>query len=120
MVQADAVPEPLADVGAVRTGEREAGNTRRDQWGSTSPTATMSDIVSDMKTVTLRSLRRQTALLEAAADGEEILVTRFGTPYVRIIPAKKPRSFLGAGKHLGQKEAVSSDPIRVSEWKGLD
>ena len=73
-----------------------------------------------MKTITLRSLRRQTTLLDAAAEGEELVVTRFGTPYVRIIPAKKPRSFLGAGKHLGQKEAVSSDPIPLSEWKGLD
>ena len=54
-----------------------------------------------MKTVTLRSLRRDTGLLDAAAGGEEILVTRFGKPYVRIVPAKQPRSFLGAGKHLG-------------------
>ena len=84
------------------------------------PTAAMSDILSDMKTVTLRSLRRQAAWLDAAAEGEELVVTRFGTPYVRIMPAKKPRSFLGAGKHLGQKEAVSSDPVPVSEWKGLD
>ena len=80
----------------------------------------MSDIVSDMKTVTLRSLRRDTALLDAAAEGEELVVTRFGRPYVRIVPARKPRSFLGAGRHLGRNEAVSSDPIRVSEWKGLD
>ena len=87
-------------------------------FGDTRVAAT--DIVSDMKIVTLRSLRRQTALLDEAADGEELMVTRFGTPYVRIIPAKKPRSFLGAGKHLGQKEAVPSDPIPLSEWKGLD
>ena len=77
-------------------------------------------MLSDMKTVTLRSLRRQTALLDAAARGDELLVTRFGIPYVRIISARKPRSFLGAGKHLSQKEAVSSDPIPASEWKGLD
>ena len=55
----------------------------------------MSYIMSDMKTVTLRSLRRDAALLDSAAEGEEILVTRFGKPYVRIIPAKQPRSFLG-------------------------
>ncbi len=79
----------------------------------------MSDMMSDMKTVTLRSLRRDSALLDRAADGEEILVTRFGKPYVRIIPAKQHHSFLGAGKHLGQKKAVSSDPIPASEWKGL-
>ena len=84
------------------------------------PTATMSAMLSDMKTVTLRALRRQTALLDAAAEGEELVVTRFGTPYVRIMPASQPRSFLGAGKHLGQKEAVSSDPIPLSAWKGLD
>ena len=76
--------------------------------------------MSDMKTVTLRSLRRDSMLLDCAAGGEEILVTRFGTPYVRIIPAKQPRSFLGAGRHLGQKKPVSPDPIPASEWKGLD
>ena len=75
--------------------------------------------MSDMKTITLRSLRRDSTVLDSAAGGEEILVTRFGKPYVRIIPAKQPRSFLGAGKHLGQKKAVSPDPIPPSEWKGL-
>jgi len=79
----------------------------------------MSDIMSDMKTVTLRSLRRDSTLLDSAAAGEEILVTRFGKPYVRIIPAKQPRSFLGAGKHLKQKKAVSPEPVPASEWKGL-
>ena len=79
----------------------------------------MSDILSDMKTVTLRALRRDASLLDAAAEGEDIVVTRFGKPYVRIVPAKQPRSFLGAGTRLLQKEAVSSDPIPASEWKGL-
>ena len=79
----------------------------------------MSDIMSDMKTVTLRSLRRDSTLLDSAAAGEEILVTRFGKPYVRIIPAKQPRSFLGAGKHLKQKKAVAPEPVPASEWKGL-
>jgi prevent-host-death family protein len=73
-----------------------------------------------MRTVTLRSLRRDAALLDAAAEGEEIVVTRFGRPYVRIIPAGKPRSFLGAGKHLGQKDPVSSEPIPSAEWHGLE
>lgn len=75
--------------------------------------------MSDMKTVTLRALRRDASLLDAAADGEEIVVTRFGRPYVRIVPAQQPRSFLGAGTHLGQKEAVSSEPIPAKEWKSL-
>jgi prevent-host-death family protein len=72
-----------------------------------------------MKTVTLRSLRRDTTLLDAVADGEEILVTRFGRPYVRIVRAEQPRSFLGAGSHLGQKEPVASEPVPPEEWKGL-
>src|SRR6266850_8052502 len=77
----------------------------------------VSDIMSDMKkTVTLRSLRRDAALLDIAAEGEEIVVTRFGKPYVRIIPAKQPRSFHGSGTHLRQKAPVSSEPIPVSEW----
>jgi len=75
--------------------------------------------MSDMKTVTLRSLRRDACLLDEAAGGQEILVTRFGKPYVRILPAKRPASFLGAGKHLGMKEPVSPEPIPASEWKGL-
>lgn len=79
----------------------------------------MSDIMSDMKTVTLRALRRDSALLDRAAGGEDILVTRHGKPYVRISPAKQPRSFLGAGKHLGQKRAVPPEPIPAEEWKGL-
>jgi prevent-host-death family protein len=72
-----------------------------------------------MKTVTLRALRRDATLLDAAADGDEVLVTRFGRPYVRIVPARQPRSFLGAGRHLGQPEAVSSEPVPAAEWKGL-
>ena len=75
--------------------------------------------MSDMKTVTLRSIRRDATLLDRAAEGEEILVTRFGKPYVRIVPATQPASFLGAGKHLRQKKAVAAETIPKSEWKGL-
>jgi prevent-host-death family protein len=75
--------------------------------------------MADMKTVTLRSLRRDSTLLDRAANGEEILVTRFGRPYVRIVPAGQPKTFLGAGKHLGQRKPVSPEPIPPSEWKGL-
>ena len=72
-----------------------------------------------MKTVTLRSLRRDTDLLAVAAGGEDLLVTRFGKPYVRIVAAARSDSFLGAGRHLGQREPVSPDPIPPSEWKGF-
>jgi prevent-host-death family protein len=72
-----------------------------------------------MKTVTLRSLRRDAELLDTVAGGEEILVTRFGKPYVRIVPAAQSRKFIGAGRHLRPKKPVSSDPIPASEWKGL-
>ena len=75
--------------------------------------------MSDMRRVTLRALRRDASLLDAAAEGEDIVVTRFGKPYVRIISAERPRSFLGAGTHLRQKEAVSPDPTPASEWKRL-
>jgi prevent-host-death family protein len=73
-----------------------------------------------MKTVTLRSLRRDAALLDLAAQGEEIVVTRFGKPYVRIVPASQPRTFLGAGRHLGSTKAVSSERIPKTEWNGLE
>ena len=75
--------------------------------------------MSDMKTVTLRALSRDSGLLDRAAEGEDLLVTRRGKPYVRISPATQPRSFLGAGKHLGQKKAVSPEPVPAGEWKGL-
>jgi prevent-host-death family protein len=75
--------------------------------------------MSDMKTVTLRALRRDASLLDAAAAGEEIVVTRFGKPYIRIVPAKRPRAFLGAGRHLRARAVVSSDPVPADEWKGL-
>jgi prevent-host-death family protein len=75
--------------------------------------------MADMKTVTLRSLRRDSSVLDRAASGQEIVVTRRGKPYVRISPAIEPRSFLGAGRHLRQKEAVSPDPIPARQWKGL-
>jgi antitoxin (DNA-binding transcriptional repressor) of toxin-antitoxin stability system len=77
------------------------------------------DILSDMKTVTLRRLRREADLLDCAAGGEEIVVTRFGRPYVRIVAATQPRTFVGAGRHLGAKKPVSPQPIPASEWKGL-
>jgi prevent-host-death family protein len=75
--------------------------------------------MSDMKIVTLRALRRDASLLDAAADGEEIVVTRFGKPYIRIVPARRPRTLLGAGRQLRLRAAVSSDPIPAGEWKGL-
>jgi len=72
-----------------------------------------------MKTITLRSLRRDKDVVDRAANGEELLVTRFGRPYVRIAPAAQPRSFFGAGKHLRVKKPVSPEPVPKSEWKGL-
>ncbi|TMB48497.1 MAG: type II toxin-antitoxin system Phd/YefM family antitoxin [Deltaproteobacteria bacterium] len=83
------------------------------------PRPRVSDTLSAMKTVTLRALRRDARVLDVAASGQEILVTRFGKPYVRIVPAKQPRSFLGAGKHLGIRKPVSPEAIPSSEWKGL-
>jgi antitoxin (DNA-binding transcriptional repressor) of toxin-antitoxin stability system len=62
---------------------------------------------------------RDSALLDKAANGEEILVTRFGKPYVRIVAANQRETFLGAGKHLRQKKALSSKPVPSSEWKGM-
>ncbi len=64
-------------------------------------------VLSDMRTVTLRSLRRDTDILAAAAKGEELLVTRFAKPYVRIVAANHPRSFVGAGKYLAVKKPVA-------------
>lgn len=84
------------------------------------PAKPLSDNLSDMKTVTLRSLRRDASLLDDAAGGEEIVVTRRGVPYVRIVSARQPQSMLGAGRHLGLKEPVTPAGIPASEWQGLD
>ena len=84
------------------------------------PMAELFGKVSDMKTIPLRALRRGAGVLDSAAAGEEILVTRLGKPYVRIIAANQPRSFVGAGRHLGMKQAVSPEPVPPSEWKGLE
>jgi antitoxin (DNA-binding transcriptional repressor) of toxin-antitoxin stability system len=70
-----------------------------------------------MKTVTLQSLRRDATLLGLVAQGQELLVTRFGKPYVRIVSAKQSPSFVGAGKHLGAKKPVSPEPVPLSEWR---
>jgi hypothetical protein len=48
------------------------------------------------------------------------VVTRRGQPYVRIGPARQPRSFLGAGRHLRQKRAVSPEPVPAEEWGSLE
>lgn len=79
----------------------------------------LSVILSDMKTVTLRSLMRDGSLLDVAASGEDLLVTRFGRPYVRVVAAGKPSTFIGTGKHLGVKKPVTSEPIPEAEWNGL-
>lgn len=79
----------------------------------------MADKLSDMKTVSLRALRRDGELLDAAAAGEEILVTRFGKPYVRILPVSQRGVLLGAGLDLGVKQPVSPEPIPPSECQGL-
>jgi antitoxin (DNA-binding transcriptional repressor) of toxin-antitoxin stability system len=84
------------------------------------PRIRLSDMMSDMRTVTLRDFRRNAALLDAAARGEDIVVTRFGKPYVRISAADRPRTFVGAGIHLRQKAAVSPEPTPRTEWNGLD
>lgn len=83
------------------------------------PNPHKADILSDMKTVTLRSLRRNANLLNSAAEGEELLVTRRGKPYVRIVSASQLGSFVGAGRHLGLKTLVSPTPIPKAEWQGL-
>ena len=80
--------------------------------------ALLSDMLSDMKVVTLRALRRDASLLDRAAEGEEVVVTRFGKPYVRIVPATRSARFLGAGSHLSSRDAVTPDPVPPSEWKG--
>jgi antitoxin (DNA-binding transcriptional repressor) of toxin-antitoxin stability system len=78
----------------------------------------MANILADMKTVTLRRLRRESRLLDSAAAGEEIVVAKFGKPYVMMLPSQT-KSFLGAASHLGVKTPVTFEPVPAFEWKGL-
>jgi len=71
-----------------------------------------------MKNVKLRRLLRESRLLESVGGDEEIIVTQFGKPCVRVLP-RQPKSFLGAGGHLGVKMPVTAEPIPLSEWNGL-
>ena len=77
----------------------------------------LSDKLYAMKTVSLRTLRRESTILDEAAQGEDVLVTRFGKPYIRITATGKSNSFVGAGRHLNVSKPVTSDPILASEWK---
>jgi prevent-host-death family protein len=75
-----------------------------------------------MKVVSLRSLRRESALIDSAAKGEEVLVTRFGRPYVRIItarPKSRKAKFPETGRHGKITKPLSSQSTAASEWNGL-
>jgi hypothetical protein len=76
------VPGGTRPVHAVCGARHSARSLSKEDGDRTRPARPdpMSDILSDMKTVTLRALRRDASLLEAAGAGEEIVVTRFGKP----------------------------------------
>lgn len=47
--------------------------------------------MSDMKIVTVRHVQRNlAAVLEAVRKGQEITITKRGTPVARLIPARRP------------------------------
>jgi len=51
-----------------------------------------------MIVVTIRQFHRDSRFERLAATGEEVIVTRNGSPYYRVLPAPVTRSFLGAAQ----------------------
>ena len=49
-------------------------------------------------TVSLRSFKRDPRYQQLAHQGAEVLVTKRGKPYLRLLPPAKPGSFVGAGR----------------------
>jgi len=73
-----------------------------------------------MKTVTLRALRREALPAQLAHSGEELLVTKHGRPYLRVLPPERPDTFLGAckaGKPL--TKAILGPAVAPEEWEAL-
>ncbi len=71
-------------------------------------------------TVSLRQFVRNPRHAEAAHCGEEVLVTKHGRPYLRILPPEQPRRAFGAGRHLAKGQPLAPAPVPASEWKGLE
>jgi hypothetical protein len=59
--------------------------------------------------VSLRTFKRDPRYQHLAHNGAELLVTRRGKPYLRVLPPPKPSGFLGAAK--------SGNPLRADFLK---
>ena len=74
-----------------------------------------------MRTTTTRALREKLrATMERAARGEEILVTRRGKPYVRIVPARPQSGGAYPLRGSGARMAPDFDAPLDRLWKALD
>ncbi len=59
----------------------------------------MSDIMSSMSVkVSLRAFKRDPRYQRLAHNGQELLLTNRGQPYLRVLPPPKSRRFLGAAR----------------------
>jgi prevent-host-death family protein len=52
-------------------------------------------------------------LLDLALEGEEIVITRNGTPVAELVPARKHGLTLGAGRH---DPVVNASALTNDEW----
>jgi prevent-host-death family protein len=76
-----------------------------------------------MRSTTTRALRENLrATMARAARGEEVLVTRRGKPYVRIVSAAQPRACEGRYPLRGSVVRVAADFDAPLDrlWKALD
>ena len=78
----------------------------------------LSGILSDMKVVSIRQFHRESRFERLAAGGEEVVVTRNGKPYYRVLPAPVTRSFLGAAQ-TGEPltDLFLAPAVQTSEWE---
>jgi prevent-host-death family protein len=86
----------------------------------------MCDIVSNMKTATVRHVQHNfAAVLEAVRKGQEIAITKRGTVVARIVPARKAKGPItwpdsaARMKRLGPRAATGTPASRiVREMRG--
>ncbi len=76
-----------------------------------------------MKQVSLYEAKSQlSALVEAASQGQEIVIAKNGKPKARLVPANAPPAAKG-GRKLGQWAKTGPKPDRegwLRDWKAAD
>lgn len=82
--------------------------------------SSLCDIVSNMKTATVRHVQHNfAAVLDAVRKGQEIAITKRGTVVARIVPARKAKGKISwpdsaaRMKRLGRRAATGTPASRI-------